>query len=281
METILAIAGTLLYVIAAVVAVISLARAGERRESRAQLLLLGGTLLLLVLLVMRLTHVGGVPSFSLFDGLTSYVLALSGTYLLMNTLRRTRGISGLLFPFLVIILLCGLTSRGMKAGSPPPIQGVWLVFHVFIGYMAYAVFSLACVNAAAYLIQDHNLKHKHFGPVWARLPSLETLDHVMSRLVGLAFLLFTVTIVLGCLLVHQSGMGDKWMTDPKVAAVAATWILFAVLVHMRANADRHGRGVAILTVVGLAFVLFSFVGVHLVADSVHSFLQVRAVVGVP
>jgi ABC-type uncharacterized transport system permease subunit len=133
----------------------------------------------------------------------------------------------------------------------------------------------------AYLVQDYNMKQKKFGPVWERLPSLETLDHLMSRLVGMAFLLLTLSVVLGCGLVHRAGGGDRWITDPKVAAVAAVWILFAVLVHMRASADRHGRGVAILTVAGLAVVLFAFIGVHFVADSLHAFLSVRGGMGGP
>jgi ABC-type transport system involved in cytochrome c biogenesis permease subunit len=64
------------------------------------------------------------------------------------------------------------------------------------------------------------------------------------------------------------------MTDPKIIATLVTWALYAVLVHMRANAGRHGTRLALFTLLGLAFVLFSMVGVHLFAQSVHGFVQI-------
>ncbi len=274
-ETFLALAGTGFYVLAAVFAVWSLLLAEPRRDRWSLVSLSLGALCLLGVLSVLVVEAGCVPSFNRFDGLALYVLGLSTVYLLVNRHRSTRGVAGILFPFLALILLCGITAQGMDPGASAAIQSPWLVLHVIIGYLAYAVFSLASLNAAAYLIQDYNMKHKHFGPVWEKLPSLEILDLAMNRLVGVAFLLLTFSVMLGCLLVHQSSSAEQWITDPKVAAVAAAWILFAVLVHMRASSDRHGRGVAILTVVGLAFVLFAFVGVHWVSDSVHSFLKVR------
>lgn len=275
-EVVLAVVGLLLYGAASVLAVASLVRAGVRHDRPALALFVAGALCLLAVILIRLFRVGVVPSFTRFDGLACYAVAMSAVYLLVNTRRATRGIAGLLFPFLALVVLGAVTAVGMTAGASPELQSPWLVFHVFAGYAAYAVSSLASLYAAAYLMQDHNLKHKCFGPVWEKLPSLERLDLVMSRLVGLAFLLLTVSAVLGGMLVHRSGGSESWLTDPKVAAVAALWILFAVLVHMRAHAGRHGRGVAILTVAGLVFVLFAFVGVHLVSDTVHAFLVLRA-----
>ena len=135
----------------------------------------------------------------------------------------------------------------------------------------------ASITAAVYLVQDNNLKHKRFGVVWERLPSLETLDVAMSRLVGVALVMLTVSIILGFALVRTSGGGDEWYTDPKVAATVVTWILLAIFVHMRASSGRHGRGIALMAVIGLACLLFAFIGVHLVSSSTaHTFLQVRA-----
>jgi len=275
LETLLAVSGTVFYLIASALALSSFVQGDTRRDKAGLICLVMGSILLSAELVLRVVKSGGVPSFNRFDGLACYVLGLSAVYLLVNTHRSTRGVAGLLFPFLAFILLCGITAQGVDPGPSPAPQNPWLVLHVIVGYSAYAVFSLASLNAAAYLLQDYNMKHKHFGRVWEILPSLETLDQIMSRLVGTAFLLLTISVILGCLLVHRTGGSDQWITDPKVAAVAAVWILFAVLVHMRANADRHGRGVAIFTVAGLALVLFAFVGVHFVAESLHAFLKVH------
>ena len=99
----------------------------------------------------------------------------------------------------------------------------------------------------------------------------------MGRQLGLGFLLLTGAILLGITQIWRNSGGGEWLTDPKVGATAVTWILFAVLVHMRASAGRHGRNMAVVTIAGLGCLLFAFIGVHLVASSVHGFVGILPV----
>jgi ABC-type transport system involved in cytochrome c biogenesis permease subunit len=281
MESTLAIGGTAIYGLSSVIAVAALVRTRERQERPALTLLACGALLLLAMLAFRMVRAGGIPVFTRFDALAAYTLALSGAYLLLITFRYTRGMAAVLTPYLTLVLLSGIPTLRMEDGALAPVQGLWLALHVLTAYAAFGVFTLASLCAAVYLMQDGNLKHKRFGVVWERLPSLEMLDHLMSRLAGIAFLLLTVSIILGFALVRQSGGGEIWYTDPKVAATVATWILLAVFVHLRASSDRHGRGIALMAVAGLVCLFFTFMGVHLVADTVHSFLNVGLGMGGP
>lgn len=281
LETALAIGGIALYCLSGVLAVIALARAGERKENTALALFSAGALLILILLGIRLFRGESLPIFTRFDALATYTLALSGAYLLLTAFRYTRGLAAILIPYGAVSLLCGVSALRLGAGAPVPVQGFWLILHVLTAYAAFGVFTLAGLNAVLYLVQDSNLKHKRLGLVWERLPSLESLDHLMSLLAGIAFLLLTLSVVLGFVLVRGSGGGDEWFTDPKVLATMATWVVLAVFVHMRAKADRHGRGIALMALAGLACLLFAFVGVPLVANTLHAFLQMRAGVSLP
>jgi len=252
------------------------------RGERASHVLLGlGATVMATLLLFGWSRAGALMVFTRFDAMSCYAIALSLAYLLLTASSRSRGLAGLLMPVATLILLSGLSARGSGATPPVPVQGSWLALHVATAFAAYGVFTLASVSAAAYLIQDGNLKRKRFGVVWERLPSLEALDQNMSRLVGVAFLLLTCSVVLGAALVRLSGGGDAWFTDPKVAATIATWILLAVFVHLRASSDRHGRGVALMALAGLACLLFAFVGVHVVSNTLHAFLLVGQGAGVP
>jgi ABC-type uncharacterized transport system permease subunit len=281
LETALAIAGTALYCLSAVLAVMALSRAGERKETSALALFSVGALLILTLLGIRLFRGESLPVFTRFDALASYTLALSGAYLLLTAFRYTRGLAAVLMPYGAVSLLCGISALRMDAGAPVPVQGFWLILHVLTAYAAFGVFTLAGLNAVLYLVQDSNLKHKRLGLVWERLPSLESLDRLMSLLAGIAFVLLTLSVVLGFVLVRSSEGGDEWFTDPKVLATMATWVVLAVFVHMRAKADRHGQGIALMALTGLACLLFAFLGVPLVANTLHSFLQIRAGVALP
>jgi ABC-type uncharacterized transport system permease subunit len=262
--------------LAATLLAVAVPREPRPARERAVLSLMGaGALLLGAVLLRRCMQAGGLPVFTRFEALACYAIALSATYLilLLPGRRPLHGIHVLILPYTALLLACGFPALADPTPAPPPPQGAWVVLHVVAGFAAYAVFTLLSLLAFAYLVQDRNLKRKQFNALGQQLPSLETLDRLMSRLAVVAFLLFTLAIILGFRLVLRSGGGAEWFTDPKVGASLATWIVFGVLVHLRANADRHGRGVALFALTGLACLLFSFLGVHLVADSVHAFLQ--------
>ena len=265
------------YAAASLQAVVSLLGARQRTERGSLALLTVGAITFAGVLARRAAQTSAIPAFNGFEALTCYVLALSAAYLLLMLTRPTRGIGSLLIPYVSLVLLCGLPGMDLKAGPPPAIQNFWLALHVILAFAGYALLSLASMLAMAYLIQDYNLKHKRLGRVWERLPSLETLDQLMGRQLGLGFLLLTGSILLGITQIWRNSGGEEWIADPKVGATAVMWILFAVLVHMRASSGRHGRNMAVVTVAGLICLLFAFIGVHLVTNSVHSFVGILPV----
>jgi ABC-type transport system involved in cytochrome c biogenesis permease subunit len=246
-----------------------------RGELGVSLLLALGCVPLVAVLLLRSANTGRVPLFSTFDALTVYGVFLTIAALCFLTRHRTQGVFAILSPYVTIILIAGFPAVGVETGPVPhTVSNVVLLSHMIIAFAGYALFSLASILAFAYLIQNRNFKHRNFGVVFERLPALETLDDLMFRLVGFAFLLLTISLMLGVYLVHQSGSGAEWAADPKVVATFVTWALYAGLVHMRANAGRHGTRLALVTFIGLAFVLFSMIGVHMVAHSVHGFVQI-------
>lgn len=278
-EFIISLLGVGCYVAASLLALASLLGFRPKGERSAIILMMVGGVILAGVLAYRGVGLTSMPAFNRFDAMTSYALAISGAYGLWSVYRYTRGIAGILIPYATLLLLCGISAFRLEAGVPVPLQGPGMMLHVAAAYAAFGVFTLASISAVIYLMQDSNLKHKRFGVVWERLPSLEGLDHIMSRLVGVAFLLLTVSIGMGVVLIHRVGGGDEWTLDPKVVATAILWILLAVFVHLRASSGRHGRGVALVAVFGLGCLLFAFMGVHLVAPSLHSFVQIGLRVG--
>lgn len=278
---IISIAGVGCYVVASILALASLLGFRARGERAAISMMTVGGVILAGVLVSRGVGLTSLPAFNGFDAMALYALAISGAYGLWSAYRYTSGIAGILIPYATLLLLCGISAINLDAGVPVPLQGPGMTLHVASAYSAFGVFTLASLSAVAYLMQDSNLKHKRFGTVWARLPSLETLDHIMSRLMGVAFLLLTVSVLMGFFLVRELGGGEEWVLDPKVLATVILWILLAIFVHMRASSGRHGRGIALVAVFGLGCMLFAFIGVHLVAPSVHSFIQLSLRAGGP
>lgn len=237
-------------------------------------LLSGGSVCLLTALLLAVLGAGEAPSLNRFDCTAFYVFTLSLAGLCLLVRHRTQGVMAFLLPYASMLLLFSFPAVDAAGGFPPLNFPLFLMMtHLAVAYVGYALLSLASILAIVYLVQDRNLKHRRFGIIFERLPALETLDHLMSRLVGVAFLLITVSLVLGFYMVHQSGGGAEWITDPKVMATMLTWALCALLVHLRASAGRHGTRLALLTAAGLFLVLLSMFGVHMVASSIHDFAQ--------
>jgi ABC-type uncharacterized transport system permease subunit len=278
---IISIAGVGCYVVASILALASLLGVKSRGEWPAFSLMTVGAVILAGVLLFRGVGLTSLPALNCFDAMALYALALSGAYGLWSAYRYTPGIAGILIPYVTLLLLCGISAFKVPVGAPAPVQGPGLMLHVATAYGAFGMFTLASVSAVIYLIQDSNLKNKRFGVLWSRLPSLESMDHVMSRLIGVAFLLLTTSILMGIVLIHRVGGGEEWIVDPKVVATFILWLVLAVFVHMRASSGRHGRGIALVAVFGLGCLLFAFIGVHLVAPSVHSFIQVSLGAGGP
>lgn len=264
----LAAMGIACFGLALISALLAVFRPSPSGERRVCIFLLLGCLPLVVLLILRGLEAGHIPAFTRFEALSTYAIFLTLAYLAFMRTHDLRGLSAILVPYALAILLLGLPGLGTPSGGGPALQSVWLGMHILTAFSGYALFTLAAVMAAVYLVQDYNLKNKRFGVVFQRLPALATLDQFMYREIGVGFFLFSVSIILGTVNVRLIVGGAEWLMDPKIGATIATWGLYAVLLHIRAGAQR-GRKVALMTLAGLVLVLFSFLGVSYLGGSVH------------
>ena len=274
----LAALGIVCFGLACVLALLALARPSPSGERRVQVVLALACIPLVTLLVMRGLRAGCIPAFTRYEALTTYAVFLTVAYLAFIRSHDLRGISAILVPYVLVISLIGLPGLGASSRGGPELQSLWLGIHILAAFSGYALFTLAAVLAAVYLVQDHNLKHKRFGIIFQRLPALATLDQLMYHEVGVAFFLFSLSIILGIVKVRLSGGGPEWLVDPKIGATIATWGLYAALMHIRGGV-RRGRKVALLTIAGLFFVLFTFMGASLIGHSVHDTVRMGSLQG--
>lgn len=226
--------------------------------------------LVAAVLVMQAVRSHCVPAFGQFGALACYTTSVTVAFLVLALRHSVRGVSAIVLPYVGLLLL----AAAVAVNAPPvavTYSNFWLALHVTTAFAGHGLFTISAALAIAYLVQDHNLKHKRLGVTFERLPSLGALDHLMYRQMGIGFLMLTMSIVFGFRLVDLTGGGTEWFSDPKVAATVATWVVYASLLHLRGNVGRHGRKIAIATLVGLLLVLFTLVGVGMVAESRHAF----------
>ena len=86
---------------------------------------------------------------------------------------------------------------------PPLLQSPLFTVHVVSMLFAYASFALACVLGVTYVLLFKEIKARHLGFFYNRLPSLQVLDAMNARVVSIGWLFLTIGIAVGGLWATQ------------------------------------------------------------------------------
>jgi cytochrome c-type biogenesis protein CcsB len=246
---------------------------GSRRGARiAQPSLLVAVVLHGAAILLRWIEAGYAPLSNGFEAFSFYAWGLSLAYLLIGSLRKHVVLGAFVTPLaLVSILVASVLPKRIEP-LVPVLQSYWLPVHVGISFSAYALFTLAFVAAATYLLQWRSLKQPGRGQ-WARqLPSLEALENLQRRTAVVGLVLMTGSLLSGSLWAEKA-WGVVWPWEPQQIAALVTWLIYAVYFYARHSAGWRDRRGAWLLVGGFVSVLMTFVGADLfMLGSRHSFL---------
>jgi len=201
-----------------------------------------------------------LPLTEMQESLSFLALLLVVFFLFFERKYRVATLGSFITPLALLMLIVSGGLHGEARELPPILQSNWFWFHTMLAFMSYAAFAIACGVAVIYLLQRHFLKKKNLGPLFRRLPSLETLDEISYRALSAGFPLLTAAIISGAIWSEQAA-GSYWTWDPKQTWSFVTWLVYAALLHGRLTAGWRGRRAAILSIIGFIAVLVTFLGV--------------------
>jgi cytochrome c-type biogenesis protein CcsB len=137
---------------------------------------------------------------------------------------------------------------------PAAFQQLWLGIHIFLAVLGYAALALTFCAGVMYLIQERQLKSKHPGTLYHRLPSLNVLDELNARALFLGFPLLTQGIITGSVWAkYVRGSYLNWSLTSVPLLFA--WAIYAVLVGGRYTLGWQGKKAATAAVAGFLVVL--------------------------
>ena len=192
----------------------------------------------------------------------SWGLVLS--YLIASRWYRANALRAFVFPIVLVLATIAAISPDTQIVSneaDQSMQGILLPVHIGLILLAYAAFFIAFGAGLMYIIQERELKHKRFGTVFYRLPSLDTCDAISSRSMAIGFVLLTLGILAGLWFTHTR-FGVYWRGDSLEIFTVATWVLYLLLIQTRMNAGWGGRAGAMASIVSFLIVFCSLVGVR-------------------
>ena len=147
-----------------------------------------------------------------------------------------------------------LVARLSPVGTAPEDLTTLGRVHISLATFGVAVFALASVVSAIYLLEERSLRRKDFNALSFRSggASLESLDRLSHRLVWLGFPIFTIAMILGVVWVTRRGAS---FDRPEYPIAMVTWLMYASLLITRSAFGWRGRRAANLTLLGFAAAL--------------------------
>jgi len=249
----------------------------------------------------EITHIW--PLLNLYGSL-SFFAAMSVLIFIFFAFRyRIWFAGGFVLAIAAIFLAYGVTWNEGSMPAVPSLQTYWAKIHVPLVVSSYSAFMLSFGLSALYLVKFHydrrlgapaalpdeslsspsvTLQRDTPGidaaaasgnatAAWlAALPSLAQLDVLTYRVIAVGLPLLTLGIITGAMWAHES-WGAYWQNDPKETAALASWIVYAIYMHLPTRNAWRGQRVAYVSVVGFLSIMFCYFGVNIWISGLHSY----------
>ena len=267
-----------LYVAAGVAYAIHFSRRDMTVGRTATTLLLLGLLAHTFVIGMETMEVRHVPfaNPSRLVSTLAWLLTLSYLYLELTTDERGMGV--FVLPIVIGLQTIPVLFPGVE-NSDPVLDSPWFWVHVSSLLFAYASFGLAGVLGVTYVLQFKEIKKKHLGYFYTRLPSLQILDQMNSRATTTGWVFLTLGVIVGAvwtlearpLATESTTLRAMSLDDPKIFFAALTWAVYSFAVLARKTMGWNGRRAAWLSALGFAIVLLNFLPVDYFGTRFHTF----------
>jgi ABC-type transport system involved in cytochrome c biogenesis permease subunit len=224
---------------------------------------------------------GHVPFAGITQAVSMFVWLLSLAYFYTEMTTGERSIGVFIVPLLFALEIIPTVEASFSDPSPIAdiLRSPWFGVHVASLLFAYASFALAAVIGVTYVLLFKEIKAKHLGFFYNRLPSLQVLDKMNLRAVTIGWVFLTVGVVVGAVWAVQARMGPvsdprldaMSLFDPKIFVALICWVVYSFELYARQAIGWHGRRAAWLSTIGFAIVLLNFLPVGYFFTRSHSF----------
>ena len=266
----------LFYAAAAVAYLVNFSRRDPRAGRAATALLAGGVLAHTFLIGMQTMEAGYAPLVGTTAAVSAFVwlLGLAYLYVELTTDERAMGL-------FVTVLLAGLAIlpalHPTLEPRPELLRSPLFTLHIVTVLFAYASFALACVLGVTYVLLFKEIKAKHLGFFYDRLPSLQTLDVMNGRATVVGWVFLTCGLAIGGIWASQlhtvadPRLQSMNVGDPKILIAVLSWGMYSFALFARRAIGWTGRRAAWLSAIGFAIVLLNFLPVGYFLTRSHNF----------
>jgi ABC-type uncharacterized transport system permease subunit len=152
-------------------------------------------------------------------------------------------------------------TRHLALPGASPIQSA----HIVISLLAYSLLSIAVVQSMVLSLQERALHRRHAGGFLNNLPPLETMEHLLFRMIAIGFALLTLTLVSGVFFSEELFSKPLRFTHHIVLSIIA-WAVFGLLLVGRRLYGWRGRTAVRWTLAGFSLLVLGYFGSKFVLE---------------
>lgn len=206
---------------------------------------------------------GGSMRFGFAIALSVMLWLAIALYWIESFYARMEGLQAIGLPAAAVAaMLPALFSEAhvlTNAGSPA------FRMHFLMAMLAYSLFTLAALHALLMAAAEKGLHRGRISPLLAGLPPLLTMEALLFRLIHVAFVLLTLTLLSG-IFFSESLFGKALTFNHKTVFAFLSWVIFAALLAGRHLRGWRGRVALRWTLAGFAALLLAYVGSRFVLE---------------
>jgi ABC-type uncharacterized transport system permease subunit len=265
-----------LYVAAAAAYVTHFSAPSPRKGRTATALLAGALLAHTFVIGMQTVEAGYAPLVGTTAAISAFVwlLGLAYLYVELTTDERAMG----MFVTALLAALAVLPALHPEVETRPALlRSPLFTVHVLTVLFGYASFALAFVLGITYVLLFKEIKAKHLGYFYKRLPSLQMLDKMNGRAVVVGWIFLTCGLVVGGIWASQIHASPDpraqamSVGDPKILFAILSWGMYSFALFARRAIGWSGRRAAWLSAIGFVIVLLNFLPVGYFLTRSHNF----------
>ncbi|MBP9217892.1 MAG: cytochrome c biogenesis protein CcsA [Sterolibacterium sp.] len=184
-------------------------------------------------------------------------------YWIESFYARMEGLQIFGFPLAALCILLPLVmpSPHLQADTDSP----GFRAHFIMAMLSYSLFTLAALHSLLMAAAERSLHKGRLPPLLAGLPPLLTMEALLFRLIHMAFVLLTLTLLTG-ILFSEDMFGKPMAFDHKTVFALVSWLIFAALLLGRYLRGWRGKVALRWTLAGFATLLLAYVGSHFVVE---------------
>ena len=228
------------------------------------------------LIGMQTMQAGHAPLVGTSAAVSAFVWLLGLSYLYVELTSDERAMGA--FVTVMLVVLDAIAALDPAVSPRPEVLGSPLfTVHVLSMLFAYASLALACVIGVTYVLLFNEIRAKHLGFFYERLPSLQVLDGMNARAVTVGWIFLTVGVAVGGIWAAQmQSVPDPRvqamsLADPKILVALVCWGVYSFALVARGAIGWSGRRAALLSAIAFAIVLLNFVPVGYFLTRSHNF----------